>query len=47
MRILIVEDEQKVADFIRKGLEQEGYAVDVATTEKKAGTKRKISNMTP
>ena len=31
MRILIVEDEQKVASFIRKGLEQEGYAVDVAS----------------
>jgi DNA-binding response OmpR family regulator len=30
MRILIIEDEQKVAAFIQKGLEQEGYAVDVA-----------------
>jgi DNA-binding response OmpR family regulator len=30
MRILIVEDEQKVADFIRRGLEQEHYAVDVS-----------------
>lgn len=30
MRILIIEDEQKVAAFLRKGLEQEGYAVDVA-----------------
>ena len=30
MRILIIEDELKVAAFIRKGLEQEGYAVDVA-----------------
>jgi heavy metal response regulator len=30
MRILIIEDELKVAVFIRKGLEQEGYAVDVA-----------------
>jgi DNA-binding response OmpR family regulator len=29
MRVLVVEDEQKVADFIRSGLEQEGYAVDV------------------
>ncbi len=28
MRILIIEDEEKVADFIRKGLQQEGYAVD-------------------
>jgi heavy metal response regulator len=30
MRILVVEDEKKVVRFIRRGLEQEGYAVDVA-----------------
>jgi heavy metal response regulator len=30
VRILVVEDEKKVASFIRKGLEEEGYAVDVA-----------------
>ena len=30
MRILIVEDEKKVAGFIKKGLEEEAYAVDVA-----------------
>jgi heavy metal response regulator len=30
MRILVVEDEQKVASFIKRGLEEEGYAVDVA-----------------
>jgi DNA-binding response OmpR family regulator len=29
MRILVVEDDQKVANFIQTGLEQEGYAVDV------------------
>jgi two-component system copper resistance phosphate regulon response regulator CusR len=29
MRILVVEDDQKVANFIQSGLEQEGYAVDV------------------
>jgi len=29
VRILVVEDEKKVASFIEKGLEQEGYAVDV------------------
>ena len=28
MRILVVEDEKKVASFIKKGLQQEGYAVD-------------------
>jgi len=30
MRILVVEDEPKVAGFIKKGLEEEAYAVDVA-----------------
>jgi len=30
MRILVVEDEKKVASFIRQGLGEEGYAVDVA-----------------
>ncbi len=30
MRLLIVEDEKKVAGFIKKGLEEETYAVDVA-----------------
>jgi len=30
MRILVVEDEKKVASFIKKGLEEEYYAVDVA-----------------
>lgn len=30
MRILVVEDERKIADSIKKGLEQESYAVDVA-----------------
>lgn len=32
MRILVVEDEEKVASFIQKGLEQASYAVDVAGT---------------
>lgn len=30
MRILVIEDEQKVADFIKRGLKEEGYAVDVS-----------------
>ena len=30
MRLLVIEDEQKVASFIRQGLEEEGYAVDHA-----------------
>ncbi len=29
MRILIVEDEKKVANFVKKGLQEEGYAVDL------------------
>jgi len=30
MRVLIVEDERRIADFIRRGLSEQGYAVDVA-----------------
>ena len=30
MRILVIEDEAKVASFIRRGLEAEGYSVDTA-----------------
>jgi DNA-binding response OmpR family regulator len=30
MRILIIEDERKVAEFIRKGLQQDGFAVDIS-----------------
>jgi DNA-binding response OmpR family regulator len=30
MRVLVVEDERKVASFIRQGLEEEGHAVEVA-----------------
>lgn len=31
MRVLVVEDEVKMARAVRRGLEQEGYAVDAAT----------------
>ena len=31
MRLLVVEDEKKVASFIKQGLEEESYAVDVAS----------------
>lgn len=31
MRVLVVEDEPKMAAVVRRGLEQEGYAVDVAS----------------
>ena len=30
VRILIVEDEKKIADFIKRGLREEGYSADVA-----------------
>ena len=30
MRILVIEDEKKIADFIKRGLKEEGYAVDAA-----------------
>jgi DNA-binding response OmpR family regulator len=30
MRVLVVEDERKVASFIRQGLQEEGYAVELA-----------------
>ncbi len=32
MRILLVEDEKSLSDIIKKGLEEEGYAVDIAYT---------------
>jgi DNA-binding response OmpR family regulator len=36
MRILVVEDEEKVATFIRRGLEQSSYSVDVVGTGEEA-----------
>jgi heavy metal response regulator len=30
MRILIIEDEKKIADFLKRGLKEEGYSVDIA-----------------
>ncbi len=31
MRVLIVEDETEIAEFVKKALEEESYAVDIAT----------------
>jgi heavy metal response regulator len=31
MRILIVEDEKKIASLIKRGLKEEGYAIDIAS----------------
>jgi DNA-binding response OmpR family regulator len=42
MRILLVEDEVKVANFIKKGLEEEYYSVDVAL-DGKEGLKLALS----
>jgi CheY-like chemotaxis protein len=30
MRILVIEDEEKTSAYLKKGLEESGYAVDVA-----------------
>ena len=35
MRILIIEDETSIAKFLRDGLEEEGFAVDIADNGKK------------
>jgi len=36
VRILVVEDESRIADFLRRGLESAGYAVDIAGDATKA-----------
>ena len=36
MRVLVVEDSVKMASLLKRGLEEEGYAVDVTTTGKDA-----------
>ena len=36
MRILIVEDEPNIAAYIKRGLQEHGYAIDVATTGQEA-----------
>src|SRR5512135_1889575 len=35
MRILVVEDETGIANFLRDGLKEEGFAVDIAVDGKK------------
>lgn len=37
MRVLVIEDDQRVAGFIRAGLEQEGHAVDLLSDGASAG----------
>jgi DNA-binding response OmpR family regulator len=42
MRILVIEDDRKVANFIQAGLEQEGYAVDALHDGASAGEQATI-----
>ena len=44
MRILIVEDEPSIANFLREGLEEEGFAVDMADNGKQ-GLDLALSNL--
>lgn len=36
MRILLVEDERKISAYVKRGLEEQGYAIDVAFTGQEA-----------
>ena len=38
MRVLIIEDEEKTADYLHRGLTEQGYTVDVAATASKVCT---------
>ena len=42
MRILVVEDDRKVASFLAKGLREEGYSVDVANDGSEGSLKAKL-----
>lgn len=44
MRILVVEDERKVASFIKRGLEEERYVVELAT-DGEAGLQLALNNV--
>ena len=36
MKLLVIEDEVKLAEYLRKGLTEEGYVVDTAATGEEA-----------
>ena len=36
MRVLVVEDERRLSSYVKRGLEEQGYAVDVAFTGREA-----------
>lgn len=42
MRILIVEDQKKTAQFLRKGLAEQGYAADVISDGREAETQARV-----
>ncbi len=44
MNILVVEDEAKVAGFLKKGLQQSGYEVDLAADGEEGYEKIKVNN---
>jgi len=44
VRILVIEDDRKVARFIEQGLEQEGYAVDVLHDGVDAGEQARLAD---
>jgi two-component system copper resistance phosphate regulon response regulator CusR len=44
VRILVIEDDRKVARFIERGLEQEGYAVDVLYDGVDAGEQTRLAD---
>jgi DNA-binding response OmpR family regulator len=44
VRILVVEDDRKVARFIERGLEQDGYAVDVLHDGTDAGEQTRLAD---
>jgi DNA-binding response OmpR family regulator len=46
MRILVVEDDRKVASFIRQGLHEEGHAVEVARTASRRSTSSSATRTT-
>ena len=36
MRVLVVEDERHISAYVKRGLEEQGYAVDTAYTGREA-----------
>ena len=48
MRVMVIEDDRKVASFIQTGLQQEGYAVDVLHEGSGAGEQaRSVKSFCP